>query len=372
MTTKPTRNTPTPEKVRRRLIEHWEVIRRNPGYRRAYRERDSDILAKFGIDADPNDPSPDGLFDLLEATHTDYSIDTRQVISGVLPLCETPWKDAQGKEQWQRKREAVFILDPEVTLEEIREGIEQRLKFRRPYWLKARRWTGPVALQPVRLIAPKHSRDSEARRMRKKLARYQYRYRVPFPPVLIVDPLQPLAQMRREIHTLTKKWGAKRPPRAHRWRRTTARDIPTFDLMQNSLAQIGKQPGRSVIAKNLGLTPDQARRAGERARRVIGRPEDAVLVEHLLRCQECRTSAPCRAFDPLADRSAGLTRWPRERPASGVLDRLPGKEVPSGSRYPFRCPVCHKSIRSRADALKKHRECAQAIRSRRKVVTTTH
>src|SRR5262249_36185862 len=105
--------TPTAEKVERRGRESWELIRRNPEYRQALKAKqaaqsaiatiDADARARshhryrpnrllplglvrhhdqlaqaeatlksFGIDADPGDPAPTELLDLLPLTLTSY------------------------------------------------------------------------------------------------------------------------------------------------------------------------------------------------------------------------------------------------------------------------------------------------------------
>jgi len=398
MSTKSQRKTPTPEKVRRRLFEHWEVVRRKPAYRKAYRERDLNTLAQFGIDADPNDPAPVERLDLLQAIHTDYSIDTRKVISGALFLYETPWVNEEGNQQWRQKREAVFVLDSDVTLEEIREGIEHALKFRRRYWMKARRLIGPVPLNPVRLVDPNKAGEAEADRVREMLLGYTVNregvsesiFKAPFPPVLLVDPLQPLGQMRKEIHAVLKDLGANRERPKRRWRRTTKRDIRAFDLMIKPLLRFGKQlEGRTTLSKKLGVSKDQARRSMKRARRDIAPLEDAALIEHLLCCQKCQKSPPCKVFNRLADQASGI-KQPRESQYYGPAESRQDEMEPetdldhdygikytsfappevSKSRYPFLCPVCHKRIRSQKDALKNHHSCGEAIRARKRDSST--
>jgi hypothetical protein len=368
MANKRTRKTPTNEKVHRRLFEKWEIIRRSPSYRKAFQNRDSVTLAQFGIDADPTERAPIEILDLLKATYTDYSIDAQKVVSGALLLSETPWFNETGEMQWKKIREAVFLLDPTVTLEEVREGVERVLKLRRPYWIKGRHLIGRVVLASPRLVDPNDVGDLEAEKRREMLNGYRISvddkteslFKSPYPPLLIVDPLQLLGQMRQDIHTILKEWNIKRPRPKKRWRRTTSRDIDSFDSMVETLAATGRRSkdlyGRVALSRNQGLSEDQARRSLDRARQSIGRIEDAAQFEHTSTCAKYRSGKSCHVCDSLLDRIQGITS-PRER----FIAEYP--QIKAETSYPFSCPGCGRVIYSDDDAVKNHIDCAKKLKA---------
>jgi hypothetical protein len=333
--------TPTAEKVSSRLLHKWGTISRRPEYRESWQAvqelqweiaaheaemprgpHDPAIIGRplpirltrlraqlahatatlnvFGIDADPDEKYPTQLLDLLTPTHTNYSIDTQQVISGAYLLCETPWA-----RDWSKGRDAVLVLDPhpQVPLEEIRAGIEHIVRFRAPYWRKARRILGDLPARNVRLIGPG---DPGWEPLRKRLIAIGAE---PWPG-LIVDPMRPLGQLRAEIDAAVTAWGRKRPRATNRWRHTISRDLQAFDVIQEHFAKTGGVLTYEAVARRLGCSEHKARRSVVRARALIGDPTSTITFEgHQATCTEgCRTRALCPVGNRLLNIDVGGTQ----------------------------------------------------------------
>jgi hypothetical protein len=333
--------TPTAEKVERRLVEQWGAIRRRPQYREAWKTAQEAQLAlsalevplssyepgatpsglrpkrrpvaidqlraqlahamatleSFGIDADPDNPTPVQLLDLLTPTHTNYSIDTQQVISGAYLLCETPWA-----RDWSKGRDAVLVLDrdPQVPLEEVRAGVEHIIKFRAHHWRKARRILGDIPVRSVSLIGPGDPGWEPVWEMLVAIGAEPA-------PVLLIDPMMPLGQLRAEIDAALTAWGRKRPRAKNRWRHTISRDLQAFDVIQEHLAKTGEVLTYEAVARRLGCSEDQARQSVVRARALIGAPTSTITFEgHQATCTEgCRAKALCPVGDRLLNIDAG-------------------------------------------------------------------
>jgi hypothetical protein len=144
-------------------------------------------------------------------------------------------------------------------------------------------------------------------------------------PALIIDPMMKLGQLRSAIHATLTRWGQNRGRPRTRWRRTTARDIQTFDAIQAYL-ETGTLPTRRALAHGLGYSVHQARRSIERASLKIAAPQvEAVLQEHMHKCERCSAGRPCRVLDRLLDRTAGARKSLRE--PLGFSD---GEDKPTG------------------------------------------
>jgi len=204
-----------------------------------------------------------------------------RLVSGALPLYESWAPPARG---------CILLPDSKATLEEIRAGVDSALRARSRAWLRARRRFGSVIPAPARLL--------ELRRRR---------------PILVLDPLAPLATLRHQIARLLTAWNTARSTKPPRFRRAQARAIRAMAVLEH------EHPSTEALAKLLRCSVPKARRAKRYAVKLLSRKAatPATIGAEIERCNQCKPSILCETHSKEATRFYQLPAAPERWRATG-------------------------------------------------------